>query len=186
MKVWLHPARQPFPSMKEIQNSRRTINDSLTKEGDRWYSGRQREKDCITCKKLRGIVPLMGSAVYESDRLLISHLIPGEGDRHHLGHFLIEPKRHIEGLGELTDIEAAETGRMTTRLSHALKESEGVDLIYPSSWATTFPPSYPCDPPLPRCSSGILGGRVNEWPDAPRGGKEAIEALCERVRRKLI
>ncbi|QKI82398.1 HIT domain-containing protein [Kroppenstedtia eburnea] len=122
----------------------------------------------------------------ESDRILISHLLPGEGDRHYLGHFLIEPKRHIEGLGELIDAEAEEIGRMTARLSRALKEGEGAEHVYSFVLGHHVPhlhihviPRYPGAP------REYWGMRVNEWPDASRGGKEAIEALCERVRKKL-
>ncbi|MFD1436225.1 HIT family protein [Kroppenstedtia eburnea] len=103
-----------------------------------------------------------------------------------MGHFLIEPKRHIEGLGELIDAEAEEIGRMTARLSRALRESEGAEHVYSFVLGHHIPhlhihviPRYPGAP------REYWGMRVDEWPDAPRGGKEAIKALCERVRKKL-
>ena len=144
--------------------------------------------DCLICRKHRGELQVPGGAVYEDDLIYAGHsAIPEGGGEAYLGTLFVEPKRHIPGLAELTEDEAQRSGVLVTRLSRALKESEGAEHIYLFVMGHHVPhlhiwvvPRYPGTP------REYWGFRVDEWPEAPKGGAREIEALCERVREQLV
>jgi diadenosine tetraphosphate (Ap4A) HIT family hydrolase len=99
---------------------------------------------------------------------------------------MVEPKRHIAGLAELTDREAERIGRLVARLSRALTATEGAEHVYMFVLGHGVPhlhlwvvPRYPGTP------REYWGMRVDEWPEAPRGGPDQIAALCDRIRAYL-
>jgi diadenosine tetraphosphate (Ap4A) HIT family hydrolase len=63
-----------------------------------------------------------GGAVYEDDLVYAGHAaIPGGQATAYLGALLVEPRRHIPGLADLTDREAQRVGLLVARLSRALR-----------------------------------------------------------------
>ena len=143
--------------------------------------------DCFICRKHRGAVSVPGGAVYQDDLLYAGHasIPPGEGTAY-LGSLLVEPRRHVPGLADLTDAEAQRLGLLITRLSRALIASEGAEHVYlfvfghhVSHLHVWVVPRYPGTP------REYWGTRVDEWPDAPRGGPSEIADLCERIRLHL-
>jgi histidine triad (HIT) family protein len=145
-------------------------------------------EDCLICRKHRGDFQVPGGAVYEDDLVYAGHSAVPEGESEaYLGIFFVEPKRHIPGLAELTEAEAQRSGALVARLSKALKESESAEHIYLFVMGHHLPhlhiwvvPRYPGTPRV------YWGFRVDEWPEAPKGGTREIEALCDRVRAKLV
>lgn len=114
------------------------------------------------------------------------HILPPDLTDVYLGYLMIEPKRHVIGLGELTDEEAAALGVLANNLARALKDSEGAEHVYSFVLGHDVPhlhihlvPRYPGTP------RGYLGVRVGQWPDAPRGAIDDITAVCDRLRRAL-
>jgi histidine triad (HIT) family protein len=141
--------------------------------------------DCLLCRKQRGEVPIPGGWIYENEFLTVCHMsYPTSGpDQIYPGYLLIENKRHVPGLAELTDEEAQAIG---PRLARALKECEGVEHMYEFVFGHDVPhlhihlvPRYPGTP------REYWRMRVDEWPAAPHGGQPEIEALCERLRASL-
>lgn len=140
--------------------------------------------DCIVCQKHRGEFKIPGGAIYEDDLVYAGHAQIREGQTTaYLGYLMVEPKRHAPGLADITDEEAQAIGLLVARLSRALKESEKAEHIYAFVMGDLVPhlhvhvvPRYPGAPPEYR------GVRVDDWPDAPRGGPEEMAALCERLR----
>ena len=140
--------------------------------------------DCIVCRKHLGIEPIPGGAIYEDDVIFSSHspLIAGESS-HYLGHLFVEPKRHIPGLADLTDEEAQAIAVHSTRLARALLETVGVVHVYSFIIGDGVPHlhvhligRYPGAP------RQYWGPKVDEWPDAPRGGEDEIAELNLRLR----
>jgi len=87
--------------------------------------------DCFICRKHRGDVAMPGGPVYEDDLLYAGHAAPPPGDAEaYLGSLLVEPKRHVKGLAELTDKEAQRMGLALARLSRALTATEGAEHVY--------------------------------------------------------
>ena len=143
--------------------------------------------DCFICRKHRGEVSVPGGAIFEDDLIYVGHAQIREGQTTcYLGYLMVEPKRHVPGLANLTDIEAQMLGLMVARLSRALKASERAEHIYAFVLGDLVPHLHvhvvPRYPGAPREYWGI---RVDEWPEAPRGGAEEITALCARLRETL-
>jgi len=99
------------------------------------------------------------------------HILPPNLTDVYLGYLMIEPKRHVTGLGELTDQEAAAMGVLANNLARSLKEREGAEHVYSFVLGHDVPhlhihlvPRYPGTP------ADYWGVRVGQWPDAPRGG----------------
>jgi histidine triad (HIT) family protein len=147
----------------------------------------QSSADCFICRKHRGEILIPGGAIYEDDLVYAGHASIPEGQTTAcLGSLLVEPKRHVPGLADLTDHEAQAVGLLITRLSRALMAGESAEHIYAFVLGHNVPhlhiwvmPRYPGTP------REYWGTRVDEWPEAPKGGPQEIAALCERIRNHL-
>ncbi|HZU67871.1 MAG TPA: HIT family protein [Ktedonobacteraceae bacterium] len=150
-------------------------------------STQNQTNDCFVCRKHRGEIDIPGQAIYEDDMLYVGHLyLLHDNQNTYLGYLMVEPKRHVAGLADLTDQEAQAIGLMVTRLSRALRDSEGAEHIYEWVLGHHVPhlhihlvPRYPGTP------REYWGVRTDEWPDAPHGGPQEIAALCSRLRAYL-
>ena len=144
-------------------------------------------EECLICQKHRGEIHAPGGFLYEDDLVLASHsLIMGEQTETYLGILFVEPRRHAPGLAELTSAEAERIGLLVSKLSQVLKATEGAEHVYLFVLGHHIPhlhvwivPRYPGTP------KEFWGLRVDEWPDAPKGGVKEIEALCDRIRTHL-
>ena len=99
---------------------------------------------------------------------------------------MVEPKRHIAGLGDLTDEEASAIGQIANRLARLLKESEDAEHVYAFVFGDAVPhlhlhlaPRYRGTPPEYR------GARISQWPDAPRVDIDGMRAVVIRLRERL-
>ena len=144
------------------------------------------DPDCFVCAKHAAGSDVVGGVIYEDEVAYVGHLLPPQIQNTYLGYLMVEPKRHVTGWGELTDDEAEAMGRLVNRAGRSLKESEGAEHIYSVVMGDAVPhlhihviPRYPGTP------REFWGHRVGEWPDAPRGGAEAIEAICRRLRHRF-
>lgn len=57
--------------------------------------------------------------------------IPEGESTTYLGAFLVEPRRHVPGIGDLTGPEAERVGLLASRLGRALGEVAGAEHVYP-------------------------------------------------------
>lgn len=141
--------------------------------------------DCFICGKHRGEEYVPGGFLCQDELVYASH-IGQEGQPTYLGYLMIETKRHVAGLADLTNAEAQAAGLMASRLSRALKACTDAEHIYEFILGHHIPhlhihilPRYPGAP------REYWGTHTDEWPDAPRGGEQEIAALCERLRAYL-
>lgn len=143
------------------------------------------DKDCFICDK-----HAMGSAssgfIHEDGLVYAGHILPPDLTDVYLGYLMIEPKRHVAGLGELTDEEAAGLGVLTNNLASALRAGEGAEHVYSFVLGDEVPhlhvhlvPRYPGTP------TEYWGGRIGQSPGAPRGDVDDITAACDRLRQAL-
>lgn len=144
----------------------------------------QIDPTCFICRKHRGEFRLPGGAIAQDDMVYVGHaqIRPGQADAY-LGYLMVEPKRHVPGLDDLRDDEARALGSWMARLSRALVATEGADHVYAFVLGDAVAhvhvhvvARYPGAP------AEYRGTRVDEWPEAPRGGPAEIEAVCARLR----
>jgi histidine triad (HIT) family protein len=140
--------------------------------------------DCYICRKHRGEVLLPGGAIAQDAHVYLGHAPARESQATaYLGYLMLETRRHVPGLEGLQDDEARQVGLWVARASRALVEVAGADHVYAFVIGDHVPhlhvhvvARYPGAP------AEYRGPRVDEWPEAPRGGPPEIEALCTRLR----
>ena len=140
--------------------------------------------DCLICAKQRGEFVVPGGAIYADEWVYASHAHFAVGqDTAYLGWLVVETRRHIPGLAELSDAEGQALGLLATRLSRALKAITNAEHVYAFVIGHGVPhmhmhllPRYPGTP------REYWGMRIDEWPEAPQGDEWQIAALCEQVR----
>lgn len=142
-------------------------------------------KDCFICRKHRGEIASPGGLIYEDELVCAGHAFPPEGpvEDVYLGHLIVESKRHVAGLAELKDDEARQLGWLITQLSRALKNCLQAEHVYlfvlghhVDHLHVHVAPRYPDTP------REYWGMRVDEWPEAPKGGVAQINQVCEQIR----
>jgi len=155
-------------------------------------AGEDAEIDCFVCRKHRhrgSLVP--GGPVAEDDLVLVSHIVTPDalgrdGTTAYLGHLFVEPLRHAPGLADLTEPEAQSVGLWCTRASQALREVAGAEHVYAAVIGDGVPHLHvhllPRFPDTPRA---YWWTRVDEWPEARRGGVEEIGVLVSELNRWL-
>ena len=89
----------------------------------------QEEQNCFICEKHKGNITVPGGAIYEDELVYVGH-VHWDSEETYLGYVMIDIKRHVPGLAELTDEEAKRFGLISSRVSKALKASEGAEHIY--------------------------------------------------------
>ena len=142
---------------------------------------------CFVCDKHRQGDAVIGGVVHQDDLVYCGHGFRPGRDTNYLGYLIVEPKRHVGGLGDLTPDEAAAVGRLVTAAARALTESEGAEHVHSFVFGdggvahlhVHVVPRYPGTP------DEFRNVRLTEWPDAPRGGEPEIRAVCDRVRQAL-
>jgi diadenosine tetraphosphate (Ap4A) HIT family hydrolase len=141
-------------------------------------------QECLVCQKHRGLLQIPGGAIFENETVYISHAqLWGDEQDHYLGHLFVEPKRHVPKLSDLSDDEAQLIGLYVSRIARALEQTQGMEHVYAFAIGDHVPHvhihvigRYPGAP------RDYWGPKVDEWPDAPRGGETEIEALVCRLR----
>lgn len=143
--------------------------------------------DCLVCRKHTGELSVPGGAIYEDDLVYASHVFIPEGEeRVYLGWLVLEPKRHTPGLADLTDEEASRFGLITTHLTRAMMAALDIEWVYAFVLGHHVPhlhlhllPRYRGTP------REFWWPRIDEWPDAPRGGDAEAAAVADKIRRAL-
>jgi histidine triad (HIT) family protein len=148
----------------------------------------QNRHACFVCQKHLGLVNIRGGAIHEDALVYAGHAqIPSGEETAYLGYLMVEPKRHVPGLADLTDREAAALGTLIARLSRALQESESAEHVYAFVLGDHVPHLHVHL--VPRYSGApaeYRGVHVDEWPGAPRGGPAEVQALVSRLRDYLL
>jgi diadenosine tetraphosphate (Ap4A) HIT family hydrolase len=147
-------------------------------------------RDCFICSKHHDLAAVPGGEILGDEYALVSHLplaIPsGISKSVYLGYVLVETRRHVAEFGDLSEAESASVGRLASQVSQALQRSEGAEHVYAAvighgvaHFHLHLIPRYPGTP------REYWWTRVDEWPDAPRGDADAIDALALRLRAAL-
>jgi histidine triad (HIT) family protein len=145
--------------------------------------------DCFVCRKHTEGEAVEGGVIWIDDLLYAGHCqLLGRPDIY-LGWLVVEPRRHVAELGDLTRQEASAIGVLLSRLAEALCASESAEHVYSfvlgdgvgkGHLHVHLIPRYPGTP------GEYLQQRVVEWPGGPRGGVYEVQAVSERIRRHLL
>lgn len=146
--------------------------------------------ECFVCAKHALGEAASGGVLFEDELVYAGHAHPrAEPSLVYRGYLVAEPKRHVAGLGELTDPEAAALGLLVNRLARALKEVTEAEHVYSFVFGdglarahlhVVLAPRYPGTP------REYWGVRLREWPDAPRVGEDGMQNLVARLRAHVI
>ncbi|WP_409297938.1 HIT family protein [Peribacillus sp. SCS-26] len=142
--------------------------------------------DCFICNKYRGEYEIPGGIIYEDDFVAASHIDMGR-DTTYSGYIMLDLKRHAPSLGDMTEEEAAAFGIAMSRISRALKESEGAEHVYAQVSGNAVAhlhmhivPRYPGTP------EEFWGPRdVLRWPGAPMADKAGLQEVSSRLKNYL-
>ncbi|MGM7681165.1 HIT family protein [Cytobacillus sp. Hm23] len=143
-------------------------------------------EDCFICNKHTGNIQTSGVTIYEDDFVYVSH-IDQDGKPHYLGHIMIDLKRHIPTLGDMTVDEAQVFGMVMAKVSKALIESENAEHVYSYVLGDAVPhlhmhivPRYPNTPKKYWGPSAVY-----DWENAPMGDNVEVVRLCNRLKAYL-
>ena len=141
---------------------------------------------CFVCEKHRNGDRAPGGVLHADDLVYAGHGHALGDDAAYRGHLVIEPLRHVAGLGDLTDDEAAALGALANRLARALKDVAGAVHVYAFVIGDAVPhlhlqlvPRYPGTP------REHWGPRLLQWAEAPRVDEPAMRRRVVHLRGHL-
>jgi histidine triad (HIT) family protein len=141
---------------------------------------------CVFCEQQNGLAPVVGGAIYADELVYANHRFD-TSEPTYLGYLAVQTRRHVHHWADLTDAEASAIGLLIARLSRALKTCLGVDHTYVVYYAEVVPHLHVLltarysDTP-----KEYWREKIYEWPQAPRGGANEVEALCDKLRTCLF
>ena len=142
--------------------------------------------DCFICDKHAGNIETAGVMIYEDEYVYVGH-IDRNGKPNYLGHIMIDLKRHVPTLAEMTVEEAKAFGVIMARVSKALKDSEKAEHIYSLVSGNSVPHLHmhlvARYPNTPKEHWGPM--EVYDWEDDPMGNNDNVIALCNRLKTYL-
>lgn len=151
----------------------------LSKKGEKAVS-------CFICDKHRSIIKTAGTTIYENEWVYVGH-IDREGKPNYAGHVMIDLKRHVPGMADMTGEEASAFGIAMSRVSRALTESEGAEHVYALVSGNSVPHLHmhlvARYPGTPEEHWGPMD--VYDWEKAPMVGEEEIVSLCMRLKERM-
>ena len=148
--------------------------------------GERPDTECFICAKHREGDVAEGGVLYEDDLLYAGHIHSMGRGVAYRGWLVVEPKRHVRGIGDLTDDEAEALGRLINRVARVQKANGDADHVYVFVYGDAvshlhvhLAPRYPGTPPE------YWGPRLNQWPDAPKVDPQTMRDLVDQLRSEL-
>src|SRR5436190_17694420 len=79
------------------------------------------DDSCFICDKQAQGDAAEGGVLYEDDLIYVGHIHTMGAPAVYRGYLMVETKRHVAGLGDLSEDEAAALGRLVRRAARALR-----------------------------------------------------------------
>jgi histidine triad (HIT) family protein len=153
----------------------------------------ERAATCFVCSKHRAEDDAEGGILYQDDLVYAGHVHTMGGSGAYRGHLVVEPRRHVEGIGLLDDAEAERIGWLINRLAALLRDQLAAEHVYsfvlggapvtarsPAHLHVHLLPRYPGAPPE------FAGMALTHWPNAPRVDPAGMRALVTELRARLL
>ena len=112
--------------------------------------------DCFICAKHALGDNAVGGVLFEDDLVYAGHAFTLKGRAVYRGYLVAEPKRHVSGLGDLSDEEAGALGQLVTRLARVLTDVAGADHVYMATGSRTFTSFWHLDTRVRHASTGAF------------------------------
>ncbi len=143
--------------------------------------------DCFICSKHRNAQQLPGGAIYEDELVYVGHIGSNEKTVY-LGYLVIDLKRHVPGLGDMTLEESRAIGETLNCVSIALRKTQHAEHVYAYVQGDAVPHVHihviPRYPNTPESYWGPM--KIVSWPGAKRGGEAEVNKCCSELRSFLI
>jgi len=142
-------------------------------------------ESCFICNKHNGKVNTSGITIYEDEYVLVGH-IDKKGKQNYLGHIMVDLKRHVPSLAEMTIQEAKAFGIVMAKVSKGLKETKNAKHVYAlvSGNSNSVPHLHlhlvARYPNTPEEFWGPM--EVYDWAEAPMGGNDEVIEICRRIK----
>ena len=85
------------------------------------------QAECIGCQVANGVITPVGGLVYEDELWVVNHLMTASPI---LGWLILQPKRHIEGLHEMTFDEQQRMAQLLTQVDSVVRAILAPSKIY--------------------------------------------------------
>lgn len=142
--------------------------------------------NCQFCDERDGKLPAVGGTIYENEYVRVRHWLDDDVSTY-LGSLLVTTKQHTPTLADLSVDEARALGEAIGRVSHALKACAGAERVYMVKYGEVTPHVHIfLTARYPNLPEQYWRAKIEDWPDAPRGGAAEVTALSERLRSYLI
>ena len=87
--------------------------------------------ECMACQLTAGEHELVGGRIFQTEHWVVEHCIGTLG----VGTLSLKPFRHIVGLADMSDAEAADLGPLMQRATSILKALTDADQVYACLWS---------------------------------------------------
>jgi diadenosine tetraphosphate (Ap4A) HIT family hydrolase len=141
---------------------------------------------CLICDKHELGDAAEGGVVYEDELVYVGHIHTLRAPTAYRGWCVIEPKRHVAELGDLTEDEAEAVGRLLRSVAAALREALDAEHVYAFVFGDGVPHLHVHV--VPRYAGTPIeywGARLNEWPAAPRVDRGSMTDVVSKMRAHL-
>lgn len=144
------------------------------------------DEKCFICAKHQGEIKTSGITIYEDDYVYVGH-IDSNDPLKYIGHLMIDLKRHVPTLGDMTMEEASTFGMVMAKVSTALMASERIEHVYALVSGNSVPHLHMHLVAryihTPKKHWGPMA--VYDWADAPRGDENEVIEFCHRIKKYL-
>jgi histidine triad (HIT) family protein len=141
---------------------------------------------CQVCEKHESKKSLPGGVIFENESVFVAHFPLIENEPAHKGHVILEMKRHITQMSELTEAEALEVGRWTRLLSIALQGAVAAEHVYLLRIGDVTPHLHfhfvPRYADAPKESWGPLHFK---WERGPKASSKDMIEISDKIRELL-
>lgn len=142
--------------------------------------------NCFICSKHKGEINIPGGVIYQDNMVYVGHIGINDDNNNYLGHIMIDLKRHVKGIDEMTDEEASRVGIMIKDIGRGLKATLDVDHVYVQVHGDNVPHLHiHIIPRYKNAPKEFWGTHVKSWDEAPRGGEKEVEIVCTKLRNYL-
>jgi len=87
--------------------------------------------ECMACQLTAGERELAGGRIFQTEHWVVEHCIGTLG----VGTLILKPFRHIVGLADMSDAEAAELGPLMQRATLVIEALTNADQVYACLWS---------------------------------------------------